>query len=135
MVYTLDNGKNVTISDEEISRYMSSLDITKNEAIVMWLEDNDYQENEEQQKLCQKAKENRITATIHQARKSTTRKSAPPKKEDEDKQALIRMLVENIKGVEELSVTNKQKIIEFKYNSKWYKLDLICSRNKNKKGE
>ena len=66
MKYNL-NGKNINIPDADIERSMKSLELTKEEAIQMWLEDEGYLENEEQEELERKAKENRITVTIHQA--------------------------------------------------------------------
>ena len=51
MRYTLPNGKNVNIPDEEIKKSMKALDLTKEDAIQMWLEDNDYEVNEELEEL------------------------------------------------------------------------------------
>ena len=39
------NGKSVHIPDAEIANSMAKLDLSKDEAIQMWLEDNDYCEN------------------------------------------------------------------------------------------
>ena len=74
MNYVLPTGKNVRIPDGEISKFMSNHGISKEDAIQMWLEDEGYLENEEQEALCQKAKENRITATIHEASAKDPRK-------------------------------------------------------------
>ena len=54
------NGKSVHIPDAEIANSMTKLDLSKDEAIQMWLEDNDYCENEEVEILTAKAKENKI---------------------------------------------------------------------------
>ena len=70
MRYNL-NGKNINIPDADIERSMKSLELTKEEAIQVWLEDEGYLENEEQEELERKAKENRITATIHHRNDST----------------------------------------------------------------
>ena len=45
MRYNL-NGKNINIPDADIERSMKSLELTKEEAIQMWLEDEGYLENE-----------------------------------------------------------------------------------------
>ena len=42
------NGKSVNIPDKEIESYMRSLDLTKEQAIEMWLDDEGYTDNEEQ---------------------------------------------------------------------------------------
>ena len=72
MIYELPNGKKIRIPDEEIKANMR-LGISEAEAIQLWLEDEGYEENEEQNELDKKAKDNRITATIHQARAETTK--------------------------------------------------------------
>mgnify|MGYP007092165276 CR=1 FL=1 len=41
------NGKNKIISEEWITKNMEVLDITRDEAIQMWLEDEGYEVNEE----------------------------------------------------------------------------------------
>ena len=46
MKYTLENGKVVNIPDNEIEYNMKTLELSKEEAIDLWLEDNDYQVNE-----------------------------------------------------------------------------------------
>ena len=59
------NGKAVRINEQEVSKIAVGLGISKQEAVQVWLEDNEYLENAEQVKLDTKAKSNRITATIH----------------------------------------------------------------------
>ena len=50
------NGKEINIPDAEIENSMKLLSISKEEAIEMWLDDNDYTTNEEVEKLTEKAK-------------------------------------------------------------------------------
>lgn len=82
------NGKNINISDDEIKSNMKNLQLDQEAAILVWLEDEGYIINQEQEALCKKAKDNRITATIHKAgnikseRKPSTReRQANPTKE------------------------------------------------------
>ena len=56
MVYKL-NGKNIRIDDKQLDNLMKNLDLTKDEAIQMYLEDKGYLDNEEQLELDKKAKE------------------------------------------------------------------------------
>ena len=49
MKYNLD-GKEIRIPDEEIKRYVETMHITEEEAIQIYLEDEGYLENEEQEK-------------------------------------------------------------------------------------
>ena len=51
MKHTLENGKIVIIPDTEIKKNMDLLKISKQESIEMWLDDNGYTTNEEQENL------------------------------------------------------------------------------------
>lgn len=52
-------GKKVNIKEEEITKLMKTLEITKEEAIDTWLFDHDYVNNEQAQILIDKAKVNK----------------------------------------------------------------------------
>lgn len=56
MQYTLDSGKIIEIPDKTIDYFMNVGKCTKEEAIDMWLTDNDYIVNQEQEELNKKAK-------------------------------------------------------------------------------
>ena len=73
------NGKNINIPDAELEKSMKILGLTKEEAIEMWLEDEGYLDNEEQAELEQKAKDNKITATIHGASGTKEKTKSKPK--------------------------------------------------------
>ena len=75
--YQLKNGKTVNIPDKELEKSMKALELTKEEAIQMWLEDNDYEVNEEQEELDSKAKKVKIQ---HGA--SAVDKSQPKEKKE-----------------------------------------------------
>jgi hypothetical protein len=60
MKYTLDSGKVVNIPDKEIEKNMKLLEISQEEAVEMWLEDEGYLDNEEQIELDTKAKQVKI---------------------------------------------------------------------------
>lgn len=125
-------NKIITIPDEELTKLMTTLDIDKSEAIEIWLTDEGYISNEEQDALDKKAKDNRITATIHQAKSETAReKRKVERKEDPDKENLISWLAQFLNdnvSVENLKVTNIGKLIEFEYLGNAYKLDLVKRR-------
>lgn len=130
MTHVLENGKHIRISDEEIAHYCKTLGLSEEEAIQVWLEDEGYLDNEEQNALCKKAKDNRITATIHQAkgeRKKTQRERV--QKEDPTKEGLISALATLLKDLAtDVTVVNKSKLITFKMGGDLYKLDLIRQR-------
>lgn len=89
--YKLESGKTVRIPREDIERTMS-LGVDEDEAITIWLEDEGYLENEEQNQLDKKAKDNKITATIHGARAESTKKREVVRKEDATKEGIIKAL-------------------------------------------
>lgn len=129
--YMLENGKNIRIPKNTIENLMKTLKLSEEDAIQVYLEDEGYEINEEQEKLTKKAKENRITATIHKAEGKTREKRKVERRANPDKEDLIRGLAEYLTGVAaDVKVTNIGKLIEFKYNDKLFKLDLIETRIK-----
>ena len=129
--YMLENGKNIRIPKNTIENLMKTLKLSEEDAIQVYLEDEGYEINEEQEELTKKAKENRITATIHKAEGKTREKRKIERRANPDKEDLIRGLAEYLTGVAaDVKVTNIGKLIEFKYNDKLFKLDLIETRIK-----
>lgn len=125
------NGKTVNIPDVEIEKAMKILGLTKDKAIEMWLEDEGYLDNEEQVELTQKAKENKITATIHSARDTSKPKASKPKtvKVSEEKQSLFADILGNLQeNYENVEVLKENKLIQVKLNGKTFKIDLIEQR-------
>lgn len=120
--------KDINISDKEIDKLVDTLGISVEEAIQIWLEDNDYEVNEEVERLTKQAKDNKITATIHGAQKVRTKREVV-RKEDPDKEWLIQQFADTLGklGIS-YKVTNIGKIIEFEYNNNNYKIDLVKRR-------
>ena len=136
MTYNL-NGKSIRIPDADIERSMKSLELTKEEAIQMWLEDEGYLENEEQEALEKKAKENRITATIHQAsatgrvEKKTQKERC--RKENPTKEMVIREIAALLPNfAENVEVLNVGKLIPFSIGEEKYEIDLKQKRKPKK---
>lgn len=130
MIYEL-NGKKIRIPDCDIDHYQKSMALTKDEAVQIWLEDEGYLDNEEQNALCEKAKENRITATIHQARhyeKKTQKERV--RKDDPTKEGIISNLAEYLTELNatDIVIVNAGKLITFKLGNDTFKLDLIRQR-------
>lgn len=125
------NGKNINIPEAEIESNMKLVD-TREEAIQIWLEDNGYAINEEQEALCKKAKDNRITATIHDAKDiDTPKKREVTRKENPTKEMIISEVAALLKGLaENVTIENTAKIITFTLDGNSYKLDLIQRRAK-----
>ena len=122
--------KNYNIPDEEIDKLMDTLDLTEQEAIETWLFDNEIIENKEEAKLTKKAKDNRVTATIHDAKGKETRTRSPKAvPADIDKETIVAAVAQCLQGLGiEARITNKTKIVEFEYNGDSFKLDLIRRR-------
>ena len=125
------NGKMINIPDDEISKAMKNLDLTKEQAIEMWLEDEGYLDNAEQIALCQTAKDNRITQTIHGTHEKPRKKSEKPKsvKVSNEKVKLFNEILENLyKYNEKVEVLRENKLISVEINGKVFKIDLIEQR-------
>jgi len=129
MLYNF-NGKNLRIPDEDIKRSMDILKLSQDEAVQMWLEDEGYLVNEEQEALCQKTKENKIKHGARSAKPGSLSKKRE-RKPDEEKENIIKIIAEclTLAGFD-AEITNKSKIIEFNSNEHHYKIDLIRQRPK-----
>lgn len=129
------NGKTLNIPDEFIQNAMKNLSIDEDEAIQLWLEDNDYEVNEEQMALDAKAKANVKVANIVKARaaepakKKTQRERV--KKEDPTKEGVIAALAKalpELANAENVTIVNAGKLITFTIGDDTYKLDLVRQR-------
>lgn len=132
MLYNL-NGKQIKIPDNVIDNYINKYEISENEAIEMWLFDNDLIENEEVDRLTEKAKENRITSTIHQASAvDKTKKQSKPKtvKVSDEKRTLFSNIYQNLieNYGENAQIVKENKLITVKIGEKIFKIDLIEQR-------
>lgn len=129
MIYEL-NGKQIRIPDNELEA-LKPLAETEEERIKIWLEDNEYLSNAEQDSLTKKAAMSKITSTIHQARKNARNKTQKErtKKENPTKEKLIKLIAETLEiEVENLKIENPTKLITFTLNNETFKLDLIQQR-------
>lgn len=131
MRYTLPNGKNVNIPDEEIKKSMKALDLSKEDAIQMWLEDNDYEINEEQAELDAKAKKVKIDHGASAMDKTKSKEKKPrPKVASDEKQTLFSQIFDNLSQNygENVKIEKENKLILVKIGEKEFKVDLIEKR-------
>ena len=129
--YKLENGKIIRINEKTIENLMDKLGLDREDAIQVYLEDEGYEINEEQEELTQRAKDNKITASIHKAEGKTKERKKVERKPNPDKEFLIGALAQDLsetEGVTDVNITNIGKIIEFKFNGKAMKIDLIEKR-------
>ena len=128
------NGKSINIPDAELEKSMKILGMTKKESIEMWLEDEGYLDNEEQAELEQKAKDNKITATIHGASATEKKKSKPKMvKVSDEKVELFNEIYSNLDDVYDfVEILKENKLIQVKIGEKIFKIDLIEQRKPKK---
>lgn len=131
MVYKINNHT-VRIPDEEIEKSMKKLDITKDEAVELWLDDNGYTVNEEQAILNEKAKDLRISRdVISENKNKTDRKPRTVKTSDEKKQLFSNIFSSVLEfGGNNVTILKENKLIEVKIGEKTFKVDIIENRIK-----
>lgn len=129
---TLDNGKVVKCATDWANKTIKLLGTDMEDVLLMWLEDNDYLTNDEQEELNQKAKENKvkIVATDKAKKKTQKERVAKPQPEKEYIIGIIANLLENTQEVNNILIENKAKLITFEYKNHQYKLDLVQKREK-----
>ena len=125
-------GKGIHIPQKEIDNLMKTLELTEQEAIETWLDDNDYTTNEQVEELTKKAKVNgttKICARVNVENKKVERE----RKENPTKALIIDQLWQKLAEIEHISnlkIENKEKLITFSLNGNDYKLDLVQKRAK-----
>ena len=130
MKYTLKNGKIVNIPDKEIEQSMKVLELTKEEAIEMWLEDNDYEVNEEQVALDEKAKKVKIQHGASAIDKQNKEKKERKVVASDEKQALFDNIYHNLVEIYggTVEIVKENKLLTLKIGQKTFKVDLIEQR-------
>lgn len=130
MKYTV-NGKSVNIPNEELEKSMKLLELTRDEAIQLWLEDNGFEDNEEQNALDEKAKKVKVN---HGAGESGKAKNSKPRTVvvSDEKKELFDEIFSNLADVygENAKIEKENKLIIVKIGEKTFKIDLIETRKK-----
>jgi hypothetical protein len=132
---TLDNEKVVKVSTKYIYNMIENLDIDMEDALLTWLEDEGYLDNEEQLELCELAKENKSNKIV--GAKTTEKKKTQKervKKENPTKEMIIAEIAKILPNfATNIIVENAGKLITFSIGNDDFKLDLVQKRKK--KGE
>ena len=126
------NGKNVNIPDKDIQNFMKSLDISEDEAIAMWLDDNDYTTNEQVEELTKKAKINKTDKIVVQSKANKEKTERKPK-ENPLKQAIIEDIYKFLSKnntLQNVKVVNNTKTIDFYAENKYFSINLVEHRPK-----
>ena len=137
LLYTLTNGKKVNIPDNELKKNMEKLELSFEDAIALWLEDNDYEINEEQQALDEKAKKVKIQhdAVTSEPRKKSNKprtvKVSDAKKEffNQLSEFLTKFCEENPANY---TVLTENKLFQVNFGGEIFKIDLIQQRKPKK---
>ena len=135
MKYSLSTGAIIEIPDKEIQNLMTNLDLTKIEAVETWLVDNDYEINEEQQELDNKAKKVKINRETGRKKVPKTDKKPINVKVSDEKKSLFETVLKNLdrcEGLERENITvlKENKLIECKIGDKIFKIDIIQTRQR-----
>ena len=127
--YTIKGGKVVNVPNDEVSKLQKSLNLSRSEAVELWLYDEGYIENAEADELTAKAKENKVS---HNARAEVKQKTQRERvvKEDKVKEAIIQAVADMLPSLnaENVVVEKKGKLITFEVGTEKFKFDLIRQR-------
>lgn len=124
---------NRTPPKAEIEKFMKTLDLTEEEAIDLWLEDNGYKDEcEEVKELTAKAKANKTDKIVVQSKVEKTKTERKPK-ENPLKSSIIQYLykiLEQNPSLLALNIANPTKTIDFIAEGKHFSLNLVEHRPK-----
>lgn len=120
--------------DAQIRLYMKNLDLTYEEALQLWNDDQDKNggQTEQQKELTRKAKENKsdkMYVSTENKRKTKT------KKENQNKETIYKALLNGLKDLNLTDTSDSENChyIEFNYNGMSYTIKIVEHTGKTKK--
>ena len=128
---TLDNGKVVKASTAYLENMVKNLDIDMEEAVLTWLEDEEYLINEEQEELVEKTKGAGKVKLVGDRKERPVKKTQKERvvKANPTKEMVISEIAKVLPNfATDINIENKGKIITFKIGDNDYKIDLIEKR-------
>lgn len=130
---TLDNNKVVKCSTEWVEKSMKALNTDIEDVLLMFLEDNDYIVNEEQEELDKQAK-GKVKLVANSEKPKKTPKERV-QKENPTKELIIQTIANALQSLDitDLNIENKAKLITFNYNNESFKVDLVQKRKEKAK--
>lgn len=132
---TMENGKQYKVDRKWVDKSMKNLDTDIEDVLLMWLEDNEYLVNEEQEELDKEAKGKvKLVATNEEKAKKKTPKERV-QKENPIKELIIKTIAQTLETLDttDIIIENKTKIITFTMNNEQFKIDLVQKRKKKQK--
>ena len=129
VVITLEDGREVKASTKYLENMVKNLGIDMDEAVLTWLEDEEYLINEEQEELNKATKGTRVGSVVGaKAKKQKTQKERA-KKENPTKEMIIAEIAKVLPNfAENIVVENAGKLITFSKGEDEFKLDLVQKR-------
>lgn len=127
---TLETGKVIKVGAEWVERTIKALDTDLEDVLLMWLEDEGYLVNEEQEELVEKSKQNKVKLVATDTTKKKTQKERVIK-ENPTKELIIQTIynaLQQIDNISSVNVENKAKLITFELNNEQFKVDLVQKR-------
>lgn len=133
MRYTFSNGKSINIPDDELERISAGLGVSRSEAVGIWLEDAEYEINEEQEALNNAATKVKIDHGAEETKRG--RKKGTPRtiKISDEKKELFSTILQNLDRAEgvyrqNIEVLKENKLIRVRIGDKTFKIDIIEER-------
>lgn len=137
MIYYTEAGKKIDVPDEEINKIASGLGVSFGEAVQIWLEDAEYEINEEQEALDVSAKKVKVNHGAEEVKRGPKKGTPRNVKVSNEKKELFDTIVKNLDrcwGVsrENIKILKENKLIEVTFNDKTFKIDIIeCRKPRN----
>lgn len=125
---TLENNKIVKCSKAWADKTIKALDTDMEDVLLMFLEDNDYIVNEEQDELDKQAK-GKVKIIAESKPKAKTQKERV-QKENPTKELIIKTIADALQSLDisNLNIENKAKLITFTMAGEDFKIDLVQKR-------
>lgn len=128
MYHILPSGKRIKIDDTILKNLMSVLEVTRDEAIQIYLEDEGILDNEEQNSLDEQAKG---VANVNDADRKKPKRKKP--NISDEKKALFNTILTNLtrcEGIEpeNIKIVSENKKIEVNFNNLSFSIDIIQHR-------
>ena len=127
----LENGKTIKIDKKWVENSMVQLETDMEDVVLMYLEDNGYLVNDEQEELDLYAK-----GQVKNVVKADKPKQKTPRervqKENPTKELIISTIAKALENldIQNLNIENKGKLITFSMDNEDFKVDLVQKRKK-----
>ena len=133
MTYVLSNGKTINIPGEELDKISRGLGVSRSEAIGIWLEDAEYEINEEQEALDNAASKVKIDHGAEEHKRGRKKGTPRTVKVSDEKKELFSTILQNLDRTDgvyrsDIEVLKENKLIRVRIRDKFFKIDIIEER-------